>query len=33
MRKDFNCKNCIQNFDSKQSAVNAGYRPCGRCQP
>jgi endonuclease YncB( thermonuclease family) len=29
----FNCKNCSSVFRSKEKALRAGYRPCGRCKP
>ena len=31
--KDFNCKNCTVLFQSRDEAINAGYRPCGGCRP
>ncbi|WP_300461244.1 thermonuclease family protein [Desulfobacula sp.] len=31
--KDFNCKNCTVIFHSREEAIKAGYRPCGRCKP
>lgn len=31
--KDYDCKNCIQNHESKEAALESGYRPCGRCRP
>jgi len=31
--KDYNCKNCIAVFSTREEAVNAGYRPCGGCRP
>ncbi|EMS78418.1 thermonuclease family protein [Desulfotignum phosphitoxidans] len=29
----FNCKNCTEVFDSRETALKAGYRPCGGCNP
>lgn len=29
----YNCKNCRKVFGSKEEAVAAGYKPCGRCNP
>lgn len=31
--KHFNCKNCVVEFNSREEAVAAGYRPCGMCRP
>ncbi len=31
--KHFNCKNCTEEFDSREAAIKAGYRPCGGCRP
>jgi len=31
--KHFNCKNCTKIFQDRESAVNAGYKPCGICNP
>jgi len=31
--KHFNCKNCIKVFQNRELAVNAGYKPCGICNP
>lgn len=31
--KHFNCKNCTEVFDSREAAIKAGHRPCGRCRP
>jgi endonuclease YncB( thermonuclease family) len=31
--KDYNCKNCTVVFSDKDSAIKAGYRPCGMCKP
>lgn len=31
--KSFNCKNCVISFESRESALKAGYRPCGSCRP
>ena len=29
----YNCKNCTVTFRSRQTALNAGYRPCRICKP
>ena len=29
----FNCKNCTKVFDSRDAAIDAGYRPCKVCKP
>lgn len=31
--RHYNCKNCIQIFNSREDAINAGYTPCGICKP
>jgi hypothetical protein len=31
--RHYDCKNCVNSFESKQSAVSAGYRHCGMCKP
>jgi hypothetical protein len=31
--RHYNCKNCIQVFTSKSTAVNSGYQPYGGCKP
>lgn len=31
--RDFNCKNCVETFQSREDAIANGYRPCGRCKP
>lgn len=31
--RDFNCKNCIAVFKSKDAAKRAGYKPCEVCNP
>jgi len=28
-----NCKNCTENFNTREEALAAGYRPCGTCKP
>ena len=30
---DFNCKNCAVILRSREDAIEAGYRPCGKCKP
>lgn len=29
----FNCPNCTAKFATRQEAIEAGYRPCGICEP
>ncbi len=29
----YNCKSCTAEFNSRQAAIDAGYRPCGVCKP
>ncbi|AFM27728.1 thermonuclease family protein [Desulfomonile tiedjei] len=31
--KAYDCKNCVVNFNSRESAISAGYKPCGTCRP
>ncbi len=31
--KDYNCRNCIVPFKSRNQAIRAGYRPCELCNP
>ena len=31
--KHFNCKNCTKVFQDRESAIKAGYKPCGICNP
>lgn len=31
--KDFNCKNCVKIFNTREEAIAEGYRPCGGCRP
>jgi endonuclease YncB( thermonuclease family) len=31
--KDYNCRNCIVPFKTKNQAIRAGYRPCELCNP
>lgn len=31
--KDYNCKNCTEEFSNREDALSAGYRPCGTCKP
>ncbi|MCB2215123.1 MAG: thermonuclease family protein [Desulfobulbaceae bacterium] len=31
--KHYNCKNCVKQFESREAAIRAGYRPCGNCKP
>ncbi len=28
----YGCKNCTAVFQSKEEAINAGYRPCKQCK-
>ena len=29
----YNCKNCTKDFDTREAAIRAGYRPCKVCKP
>lgn len=29
----YDCKNCIVEFETRQEAIEAGYRPCKICKP
>jgi methylphosphotriester-DNA--protein-cysteine methyltransferase len=29
----YNCGNCTKKFNSRQEAIDAGYRPCRVCNP
>lgn len=31
--KDYNCKNCLEPFATREQALSSGYRPCGMCRP
>jgi len=31
--RDYNCKNCVEMFPSREAAIVDGYLPCGRCKP
>lgn len=31
--KHFNCKNCIVPIDTREKAIEEGFRPCGICRP
>ena len=31
--EQYNCKNCVEGFSSREKAIRAGYRPCGICKP
>ncbi len=31
--KDYNCKNCVIGFKTREAAIKAGFRPCGGCRP
>lgn len=31
--RSYNCKDCTATFNSRQDAINAGYRPCKVCKP
>jgi len=30
---EFNCKNCIVVFRTREAAMRSGYKPCSRCNP
>ncbi|MGM0597690.1 MAG: Ada metal-binding domain-containing protein [Myxococcota bacterium] len=29
----FDCKNCVKFFYTREQAIEAGYKPCGICNP
>lgn len=29
----YDCKNCTAVFQSREAAVAAGFKPCGKCKP
>lgn len=29
----YNCKHCTKEFDNREEAIRAGYRPCKVCKP
>lgn len=29
----FHCPNCTAKFETRREAIDAGYRPCGVCDP
>ena len=29
----YNCKNCTVEFETREEAIRAGYRPCKVCRP
>ncbi len=31
--KHFNCKNCTKIFSNRDAAIQAKFKPCGRCNP
>lgn len=31
--KDYNCKNCTIDLNSREQAISLGYKPCGMCRP
>lgn len=31
--KDFHCKNCTRFFRTSEEALEAGFKPCGKCKP
>lgn len=31
--RHYDCKNCIRSFSDRKAAIDAGYKPCGQCQP
>ncbi|MDY0095912.1 MAG: thermonuclease family protein [Candidatus Vecturithrix sp.] len=31
--EQFNCKNCTETLESREVAIEKGYRPCGMCRP
>ncbi len=31
--RHFKCRNCTARFATREEAIEAGYRPCGTCEP
>ena len=31
--RDFNCKSCVEIFETREDAIEIGYRPCKKCKP
>jgi len=31
--ENYNCKNCTVVFKTREDAIKAGYKPCGKCRP
>lgn len=31
--RHYNCKNCVENFEKRENAIRAGYKPCQICSP
>ena len=31
--RDFNCESCVEIFETREDAIEIGYRPCKRCKP
>ncbi len=29
----YDCKNCLAEFESREDAIDSGYRPCKKCKP
>ena len=29
----YNCNSCVKSFETREQAIQAGYRPCGICNP
>ena len=29
----YDCKNCVREFKTREEAIQAGYKPCGICKP
>lgn len=31
--RDFNCRTCVEIFETRDDAIEIGYRPCKNCKP
>ncbi len=31
--RDFNCESCVEIFETREDAIEIGYRPCKKCKP
>ena len=31
--QDFNCESCVEILETREDAIEIGYRPCKKCKP